>query len=335
MSAVAAAIVGGSVVSGIMGSNAASNAASTQANAANNASQAQLQATRESNAMQWQMYQQQMANQSPYMRTGNMALSALSSGMGLGAAQNYNGGSGGTAGSTSGVPGVGGSAGGGAGFQPGQTTAGSTTNYGASNADMAAAAGSVAPGQFTKTFGAGDLGLDPSYQFRLNQGTQNLNASAAARGLMGSGQNMKDVTDYGQQAASQEYGAAYGRFMNNQNTAYNRLAGLAGVGQTATSGADAAAGAAGSGIAGTTMAGAGASNAALIGGANASAAGQMGSANALSGAFNSGMSNWNTMQYLNKFPSGGAGTGQGGSPSLPGLTLPAQGNYTLGTGIGG
>lgn len=302
MSAVATAIVGGSVISGIMGSNAAQGAASTQAGAADRASQAQLQATRESNAMQWQMYQQQMANSSPYMRTGNMALSALSNGMGLGASQGYRGQSTGGQGTTGS-------------FQPGQTTSGDTTNYGATNNEMSTAAGSIAPGQFTKTFGAGDLGLDPSYQFRLNQGTQNLNASAAARGLMGSGQNMKDITDYGQQAASQEYGAAYGRFMNNQETAYNRLAGLAGIGQTATGGANAAAGQAGAGIANTTMAGAGASNAALIGGANASAAGQVGGANAWSNAINGGMSNWQTMQYMNKFQGQPQGITPG--PSIP------------------
>lgn len=325
MSAVATAIVGGSVISGMLGANAASGAASTQAGAADRASQAQLQATRESNAMQWQMYQQQLVNSSPAMRTGNMALSALSSGMGLGPAQNYRGTTGaGGANTANTAAGVMGATGAGSipatqtgAFQPGQTTSGPTVNYGATDAEMNTASGSVAPGQFTKTFGAGDLGLDPSYQFRLNQGTQNLNASAAARGLMGSGQNLKDITDYGQQAASQEYGAAYGRFMNNQETAYNRLAGLAGIGQTATGGANAAAGQAGSGIANTTMAGAGASNAALIGGANAQAAGQMGQANAWSNAFNGGMGNWQTMQYLNKMN----GAGATGITPGPGITV--------------
>ena len=53
--------------------------------------------------------------------------------------------------------------------------------------------------------------VDPGYQFRLQQGQQALDASAAARGTLRGGAQMKALTDYGQQAGSQEYANAYNR----------------------------------------------------------------------------------------------------------------------------
>ena len=40
--------------------------------------------------------------------------------------------------------------------------------------------------------------------------------------------------NYGQEAGSQEYGAAYNRFNADRDRRFNRLAGIAGIGQTAT-----------------------------------------------------------------------------------------------------
>lgn len=57
----------------------------------------------------------------------------------------------------------------------------------------------------------------PSYQFRYNQGLQALNSSLAARGMLGSGNRLAALTNYGQDYASNEY-----------NNEYNRLAGLSG-----------------------------------------------------------------------------------------------------------
>ena len=70
MSGIATAIVGGSIVSGIIGSNASQGAANTQAAAADTASNNTLAATQQSNALQYQMYLQNLANQSPYMQGG-------------------------------------------------------------------------------------------------------------------------------------------------------------------------------------------------------------------------------------------------------------------------
>lgn len=82
---------------------------------------------------------------------------------------------------------------------------------------------------------------DPAYQFDLQQGQQAIERSAAARGGLQSGGTLKDLTSYSQGMASNEYQSAYSRFMNNQNTQFNRLASIAGIGQTA-SGAIGAAG---------------------------------------------------------------------------------------------
>ena len=58
---------------------------------------------------------------------------------------------------------------------------------------------------------AADMAADPGYQFRLQQGQQALERSGAARGVTRTGGTMKDILDYGQQAASQEYGNVYNR----------------------------------------------------------------------------------------------------------------------------
>jgi hypothetical protein len=100
--------------------------------------------------------------------------------------------------------------------------------------------------------------MDPSYQFRLGEGMKALDRQAAARGGLISGGALKAAQRYGQDFASQEFG-----------NAYNRLAGLAGVGQTATGAMGSAAGQFGTN-AGNLMTGAAAARASgYVGGANA------------------------------------------------------------------
>jgi hypothetical protein len=55
------------------------------------------------------------------------------------------------------------------------------------------------------------LAADPGYQFRLQQGQEALERSGAARGVTNTGGTLKNILDYGQQAASQEYGNVYNR----------------------------------------------------------------------------------------------------------------------------
>ena len=65
---------------------------------------------------------------------------------------------------------------------------------------------------------------DPSYQWRLQQGMEGLEGSAAARGGLLSGGLARKLTRYGQDYASTEY-----------NNAWNRIASIAQIGQTGTS----------------------------------------------------------------------------------------------------
>lgn len=69
---------------------------------------------------------------------------------------------------------------------------------------------------------AAQLTADPGYQFRLQQGQEALERSGAARGVTNTGGTLKDILDYGQQAASQEYG-----------NVYNRMAGTYGMNEAA------------------------------------------------------------------------------------------------------
>lgn len=95
-------------------------------------------------------------------------------------------------------------------------------------------AGTAADGEFSQKFDPSALPSDPGYQFRLQQGEQALNRAAAAGGAGYSGAALKALARFNQGTASDEYGAAYGRFTGEQTTKFNRLASLAGIGQTAT-----------------------------------------------------------------------------------------------------
>ena len=84
---------------------------------------------------------------------------------------------------------------------------------------------------------------DPGFQFRLQQGQQALENSAAARGGLLSGGTAKALERYAQDYASNEYQNVYNRsltdyqqayniFNQNQANVFNRYADLAGIGQT-------------------------------------------------------------------------------------------------------
>lgn len=90
-----------------------------------------------------------------------------------------------------------------------------------------------------------DFQASPGYQFMLDQGLNAIQNSAAAGGSLESGRTLKALQGYGQNLANQEYNNWYGRragefgsYANRLGTQssdqFNRLAALAGVGQTAT-----------------------------------------------------------------------------------------------------
>jgi len=81
---VAAAVIGGAVVSAGVGAAASSSAASKQAAAANNAANTTLEATQETNQLNYQIYENNLANLSPQLQAQQEAESALASGLGLG-----------------------------------------------------------------------------------------------------------------------------------------------------------------------------------------------------------------------------------------------------------
>lgn len=87
-------------------------------------------------------------------------------------------------------------------------------------------------GTLARDFTLADYQADPGYAFRLQEGIKALDRSAAARGGLLSGNQLRGVNEYGQNLASQEFGNAYNRFINQQNVRRNALASLAGLGQT-------------------------------------------------------------------------------------------------------
>jgi len=126
----------------------------------------------------------------------------------------------------------------------------------------------------TKQFGQEDFqaGIDPSYNFRLQQGNiATTNLANQAGGLVG-GNALQGLTNYGQNAASQEFANVFNRFQSQRTGIYNTLAGIAGIGQNAQNQV--------SNLAQNT---AGNIGQATIGIGNAYAGGQVGAANALSG----------------------------------------------------
>jgi hypothetical protein len=113
---------------------------------------------------------------------------------------------------------------------------------------------------------------DPGYGFRLKEGLRALESSAAARGGLLSGNQMRGITQFGQELGSQEFTNAFNRYQAERNARLNPLQSLAGMGQTTSQNIAGAAGRLGEQIG---------SN--LIQGGVARGSGYMGMANALSG----------------------------------------------------
>ena len=113
-------------------------------------------------------------------------------------------------------------------------------------------------------FDYGGFDTTPGYEFRVAQGRQAIERSAAARGGLNSGATMKALEGYGQGMAADEYG-----------TFMNRLAAGAGRGQTATNS-----------LAGFGQNFANTGSNTLIGQGNARASGYIGQGNIITNGFN-------------------------------------------------
>jgi hypothetical protein len=153
-------------------------------------------------------------------------------------------------------------------------------------------------GSLMKDFSTADFQSDPGYQFRMDQGQQALERSAAARGGLLSGAALKDTARFSQGLASQDYQAAFDRFQTNRTNKMNPLLSLAGSAQTA-SGALGAAGQNYANSASTTL-GNYASTAGqnITGAGNARASGYVGTANAINNGLSQGYGMYQQNQLM-------------------------------------
>ena len=145
----------------------------------------------------------------------------------------------------------------------------------------------IGTGYLTQQYTPQDFaqGIDPGYQFRLQQGQEAANRMANLSGGLIGGNAAKGLQDYTQGLASTEYANAFNRFQTQRSNIYNTLAGIANLGQSTFN----------------TTAGTGAQAAQSVGNTiqnlgQAQASGTVGAANALTG----GIQNVANQYYLSQ-----------------------------------
>lgn len=158
------------------------------------------------------------------------------------------------------------------------------------------AAGTNALAQLSaaKDFTGADLTSSPGYQFGLAEGNRGLTNSAAARGGLLSGAALKASTKYAQDYASTKFNDAFTQDATNKN----RLATLAGIGQTSVGQTTSSGLQTGSSIGNGLMNTAQVIGNNLTGAGNARASGYLANGNALTGAVNQGLSAWKNYNSL-------------------------------------
>jgi hypothetical protein len=241
-----AAILGSAVLGGL----ASRSASKTQAGAAQSAADAQLQASREANALQQRIYEENIARQQPFLQTGTEFFNRLAAVQRGGPeAQNF-------------------------------------------------------------------LQMDPGYQFRFREGLRALDRQAAARAGLQSGAALKAAQGYGQDLASQEYGAAYNRLASMANVGPQAAGVMSNLGQNF-------AGQYGQNL----MAGGQAAAQGMLGAGSARGSAYIGGANALTGALGQYLNYNQNQQLMNRLLPGGGGGGYTYGAELPyvGPQLPPGG----------
>jgi hypothetical protein len=118
-------------------------------------------------------------------------------------------------------------------------------------------------------FGMEQFEADPGYSFRMSEGLKALERSAASRGILSSGQTLKDITWFGQDAASQEYQNAFQRYLTERQARLQPLEYRIGLGQAAASGQAANVGSTASTVGGLTTSLGNIRSAGIMGQANA------------------------------------------------------------------
>jgi hypothetical protein len=145
--------------------------------------------------------------------------------------------------------------------------------------------GAAGYGTLAKSFTGQDMYKDPGYAFRLSEGVKALDRSAAARGGLLGGNQLRGVTQFGQDYGSQEYMNAFNRYQAERQARLNPLQSLAGQAQTSANTLTSAAGNLGNVLG---------ENAMNVG--NIRASGYMGTANAISGALGQGVNYYTNKQ---------------------------------------
>lgn len=170
----------------------------------------------------------------------------------------------------------------------------------------------VAASKYTP-FGMQQFQQDPGYAFRLKEGQQALDRSAAARGGLISGGALKAATRYGQEMGSQEYTNAFNRYQAERQARLGPLQAMTGMGQTTAQ----QIGAAGQNMAGNV-------GEAYQGAANARASGYVGGANALTSGLGTYL-NYSQGQNMMGALRGGGGAGIPLGPSyMPSSSYPTN-----------
>lgn len=147
----------------------------------------------------------------------------------------------------------------------------------------------------TRRFTMEDLDADPVYQaslrFGLDEGQKAIERRARATGTFGSGGTLKELQRYTTDYTGAKAGEAFNRFQTEGTNIYNKLAGVAGTGQTAAN----------------TVAQAGQNTAnnvsqTLVGQGNARGAASIAQANAITGGINNLANFYQNQQVLNRLP---------------------------------
>jgi len=356
--AIVAAGIGaaGAVTSGMIESNAAGNAAQQQASAANHAADLNYQASQNALNFQQQQYNNSQQEIAPWLQSGSQALTNLNYLLGNGqppSAQPQSNlitqsapGMTPVAGSPSGTPALGAPA---TGNLPTPSGINPPPNLASTPNTSLGGFGSLLssyPGGAFQAPTAEQAAQAPGYQFQLQQGNQALQQSAAARGNLLTGGTAEALDAFNQGLAQndynnvynqalQTYGTNYNAFQNQQANQFNRLASLAGVGQTAANTLGSLGQSAANGVSSNLLNTASQMGQDYQNAGAANASGIVGGANAIGGAIGGATGNLSQMLLLQSILGGGGGGGggnlfgavQNGNSQVMGTDNPIFGGY--------
>jgi hypothetical protein len=172
-----------------------------------------------------------------------------------------------------------------------------------------AGVGSGNVGELLKGFTGADVASEPGFQFGLSQGNKAIENAARARGMSMSPATVKELLRYGQDYAGTKFNEAFNRDMSTKTQKYNFLTGTSGGGQQAAQTV---------GSAGMNMA----NNVGQLvtGAANARGAAGIAGANAFAGGISNAIGNYQQQNLLDRILNrGGYGGGMSSTPYAGGF----------------